>query len=290
MIEVDITKRLESVQGPFELTVKCTLLAGRIVSFFGKSGAGKTSLLRMIAGLMPPDSGTIKVNGEHWFQQSKSINIRPQNRNVGFVMQENGLFPHMTLEQNIRFAQPNGRSQHEVAHLLEDFGLTKLKDEMPGRLSGGQKQLAVLAQTLVRRPKVLLLDEPLSALDEKMRDQMQAYILRTQAELNLTTVLVSHDIREVIRLADEVFILEDGHITKHGHPSHIFFPTLQDDFFQMSGEIIEIGSAEDPNLLLVLVGDKLIKVSASESQIKGLKPGDSIQMTEQAFRPNISKI
>ena len=154
MILVDITKRLESIQGPFELKVKCTLLPGRIVSFFGKSGVGKTSLLRMIAGLMPPDLGTITVDGDHWFHRSKDINIRPQDRNLGFVMQENGLFPHMTLEQNIRFAQPKGQSQHEVVLMLEDFGLTKLKDEKPDRLSGGQKQLAVLAQALARRPKI----------------------------------------------------------------------------------------------------------------------------------------
>ena len=290
MIEVDICKRLESAEGTFELVVQCSLLPGRINSFFGKSGVGKTSLLKMLAGLMKPDEGQISVNGKLWFHSEKGINIRPQDRQLGFVMQNSGLFPHMTLKENIVFAQPNGAKLEEVQQLLEDFGLIKLQDEKPHRLSGGQTQLAVLAQSLARKPQILLLDEPLSALDAKMRRQMQIYILKTQNKQLLSTILVSHDVREVIKLADEGFLIEQGKVINHGSPKDLFFPNLDKNIFQMTGEVIEIGPFNESNTLLVLVGDRLVKITSTESEVQQLCIGDLIVMSHQTFQPSISKI
>ncbi|NND05216.1 MAG: ATP-binding cassette domain-containing protein [Saprospiraceae bacterium] len=290
MIVVDIRKRLESAEGPFELVVKCQLTPGRIISFFGKSGVGKTSLLRMLAGLMNPDEGRISVNGKLWFHSEKDINIRPQDRRLGFVMQNGGLFPHLTLEENIVFAQPYGNKDGKAEQLLEDVGLSMLRDEKPHRLSGGQTQLAVLAQTLARKPEVLLLDEPLSALDATMRHQMQTYILKTHNKELLSTILVSHDVREVIKLADEVFLIEQGKVINHGSPKDLFFPNLGKDIYQMTGEVIEIAPYDQPNALLVLVGDKLVKVTSTESEVQKLSIGDLIAMSHQAYQPKIFKI
>ncbi|MDZ4378071.1 MAG: ABC transporter ATP-binding protein, partial [Xanthomonadaceae bacterium] len=146
--------------------------AGETVAIVGASGAGKSTLLRMLAGLSQPNSGRIVVDGEPWFDSAKKINLPPQQRAIGFVFQDYALFSNLTVRQNVAYAADKGQASW-VVRLLAMTGLTELQDSLPARLSGGQKQRVALARALARKPKLLLLDEPLSALDGALRAQLQ---------------------------------------------------------------------------------------------------------------------
>ena len=168
IIHIDIEKAMFTANGKINLTFKEIILAGEIVSIYGDSGAGKTTLLRMLAGLVKPDKGIIKFGDSVWFNSDKKINIVPQNRNIGLMFQDYALFPNMTIEQNISFAQTI-KNEKAVLELLNVFGLFELRNRRPNGLSGGQKQRVALARALARKPKLLLLDEPLSAIDANLR-------------------------------------------------------------------------------------------------------------------------
>jgi molybdate transport system ATP-binding protein len=172
----------------------------------------------MLSGLLEPDNGQIEVDNNYWFNKSKKINIRPQLRNIGIVFQEYSLFPNMTVRGNLEFALEKNQSKKIVDELLQLTELEQLHDKKPGLLSGGQRQRVALARALIRKPKLLLLDEPLSALDTEMQTKLQDYILQMHHEFNLTTILVSHDLNEVIKMSKRVLILEEGQIKKDGPP------------------------------------------------------------------------
>jgi molybdate transport system ATP-binding protein len=190
LIDLQVSKRLMGFQGLFELQVRCHLPKGRLAVLYGASGAGKTTLLRMLAGLAHPDDGYIKVDGETWFNPKEKVCVPPQQRSVGLVFQNYALFPSMTVRRNLEFAAGR-RKDRRVEKLLEMVELEELQHRYPEELSGGQQQRVALARALIRHPKVLLLDEPLSALDEAMRYKLQREIMRLHKELGLTTILVS---------------------------------------------------------------------------------------------------
>jgi molybdate transport system ATP-binding protein len=194
------------------------ILPNEFVTIYGPSGAGKTSVIRMLAGLLDPDRGHIEVDGNFWYEHEKKINVKPQRRNIGIVFQEYSLFPNMTVRGNLEFALEKKQSKNIVDELLQLTELEQLHNKKPGLLSGGQKQRVALARALIRKPKLLLLDEPLSALDVEMQSRLQDYILQVHQQFNLTTVLVSHDLNEVIKMSKRVLILEDGQIKKDGLP------------------------------------------------------------------------
>lgn len=204
------------------LQIEIKVVEGQFLTLYGKSGAGKTSILRMLAGLMRPDAGRIVVGEEVWFDQAKGIHWRPQKRSVGFLFQDYALFPNMTVKENLEFALLKGQSQGIIAELMELIELGELQDRRPETLSGGQQQRVALARALVQRPRLLLLDEPLSALDLDMREKLQRYLRKVHLEYGLTTILVSHDQQEIQRLSDEVYEVEQGRILRKGVPSSIF--------------------------------------------------------------------
>lgn len=218
MIEMNISRRLSGAEGEFDLYVNTHIRAGELVALYGPSGAGKSSVLKMLAGLMTPKKGSIKVGGETWYDEANKINLKPQSRNIGMVFQEYSLFPNMTVRGNLEFALQTGQPKKEVDGLLELTELQNLQHKKPQHLSGGQKQRVALARALVRKPKILLLDEPLSALHSEMRKKLQNYILDFHERFELTTLLVSHDYNEVIKLSKRVLLLEDGRIMKDGPP------------------------------------------------------------------------
>jgi molybdate transport system ATP-binding protein len=218
MISINITKKLFGASGELNLKFDTKILPQEFVTIYGPSGAGKTSVIRMLAGLLEPDSGHIEVAENIWFDRSKKINIKPQLRNIGIVFQEYSLLPNMTVRGNLEFALEKNQSKKIVDELLELTELKLLHDKKPGLLSGGQKQRVALARALIRRPKLLLLDEPLSALDTEMQTKLQDYILQVHQQFNLTTILVSHDLNEVIKMSKRVLILENGQIKKDGLP------------------------------------------------------------------------
>ncbi len=221
MIEFSVRKRLRSFSGEMSLDVHMQIAEGELVSLYGRSGAGKTSVLRMLAGLMNPDEGYIKVHGRVWLDTQRGIKLPPQKRRTGFVFQDYALFPNMSVKDNLLFALQDGQSREVVEELMDIVELTELQDQKPHQLSGGQQQRVALARALVQRPPLLMLDEPLSALDFEMRLKLQTYILKLHRQYKLTTLLVSHDLPEVLRMADRVVLLEQGKIAGRGKPQEV---------------------------------------------------------------------
>jgi ABC-type Fe3+/spermidine/putrescine transport system ATPase subunit len=197
------------------------IAAGEFVTFLGASGSGKTTTLMMIAGFAEPDSGTITVGDRD------VTRLAPQNRNLGFVFQQYLLFPHMTVGENIAFPlQLRGVSKADVrrrvGETLEIVGLAGYGGRYPRELSGGQQQRVALCRALVYRPPVILMDEPLGALDKKLRDQLQVEIKAIQRELGLTVIYVTHDQEEALVLSDRIAVMRDGLIDQFDTPRELF--------------------------------------------------------------------
>jgi molybdate transport system ATP-binding protein len=225
VIDFHLTKALHTAAGPRTLDVALTLAPGELLALSGPSGAGKTTLLRMLAGLTRPDSGFLRVEGQPWYDQASRHWLPPQRRPIGFVFQEYALFPNMTVRENLAFAadgQPGAKQL--VGDLLELLELTELAARRPAALSGGQQQRVALARALARRPRLLLLDEPLSALDLPTRLRLQQALGEVHRQFKLTTVLISHDPAEIARLADRVVELDLGQVRSVGPPVALAAP------------------------------------------------------------------
>jgi molybdate transport system ATP-binding protein len=177
------------------------------VGLVGPSGAGKTTVLDAIAGLRRPSRGSIEVDGESWF--GKRVDRRPEDRSVGYVFQEYALFPHMTVERNVAFAG-------DGAGLLERLGIAALAKAKPAQLSGGERQRVALARALARKPRVLLLDEPMAALDPHTRGRVRSELRLLLRELGLPTIVVTHDFLDTAALADRIAVLAEGRVVQTG--------------------------------------------------------------------------
>jgi molybdate transport system ATP-binding protein len=201
-LELDIACALRS----YELRVGLSVGA-ETVALVGPSGAGKTTVLRAIAGLRAPDRGRIALGADVWFDARAGVDRPPEARSVGLVFQEYALFPHMTVRRNVAFG---GRAR--VDELLDRLGIAHLAGERPGRISGGERQRVALARALAREPGVLLLDEPLAALDTHTRAGVRAHLQDVLAELRLPTLIVTHDFRDATALADRIGVIVDGRL------------------------------------------------------------------------------
>ena len=217
MLDFHLRKALHTAAGPRTLDVRLTLTPGELLAVSGPSGAGKTTLLRLLAGLDQPDSGFVQAAGETWYDAAHRRSLPPQHRPLGFVFQDYALFPNMTVRQNLAFAA-TGQPPAVVDELLDWFELTELAARRPALLSGGQQQRVALARALARRPRLLLLDEPLAALDQPTRLRLQQVLLAAHQRFGLTTILVSHDAAEIARLADRVVELDLGEVVRVGPP------------------------------------------------------------------------
>ncbi|WP_268124930.1 ABC transporter ATP-binding protein [Roseivirga pacifica] len=290
MIELKVRKTLLSHQGKMELDVDLQIGKGDFVVVGGKSGAGKTSLLRMLAGLLNPDSGTIKVADKTWFDKSQKLNLSPQQRQLGFVFQDFALFPNMTVRQNLEYALKKGASTNIIDELIDMMELGELESRKPDTLSGGQKQRVALARSLVQKPKILLLDEPLSALDPEIRAKLQDYLSKIHKAFELTTIMVSHDITEAIKLADRMIELDNGRVAKSGTPAQLFGDAKLSGKFQFTGIVLAIESQDFLNILSLVVGKEVVRVVVDESEAKKLSPGDKVIVASKAFNPIIKKL
>ena len=221
LIELHVRKKIHTNNGNEVLDINLKIAQYGLVTLFGKSGVGKTTLLRMIAGLTQPDSGLIKVGEEIWYDSAQKINIKPQLRNIGFVFQDYALFPNMTVKEHLLYASREKESRY-ISELLDVFHLKGLCNRQPEKLSGGQKQRLAVARALARKPQILLMDEPLSALDSETRQALQQEILLAHKNFQATTLLVSHDIDEVYKLSDFVYVIEGGRIKEQGKPGEVF--------------------------------------------------------------------
>lgn len=287
MNELIVQKALRGATGTINLDVNTTLKKGDLTVLFGKSGAGKSTILKMIAGLMEPTNGRIVINDEIWFDKNKKINLTPQKRKVGFVFQDYALFPNMSVKENLEYALDDKKKKSKVDEILEITELTALAKERPQTLSGGQSQRVALARALVREPKILLLDEPLSALDFAMRTKLQDELIRIQQYFKLSTILVSHDISEVYKLANYVLELEEGQIKKQGTPSEIFGGNSISGKFKFSGEIVDIQASDIVFVVSILVGQDVIKIVSSKDEVKNFRINQRVIVSSKAFNPLI---
>ncbi len=290
MIEIDIIKPLYTADGIINLKVNKKINKGDFLTLFGKSGSGKTTLLRILAGLETPKSGKIVVDKEIWFDSSKKINLAPQKRDVGFVFQDYALFPNMSVRKNLEFALKNKNEIKKVDEILEIMEIKNLSNMKPELLSGGQKQRVALARTLMTNPKILLLDEPLSALDTTMRLKLQDELSLIHQKFNITSILVSHDISEVFKLSNRVFKINLGEIEEDGTPNELFSNQKISSKFKIVGEILSIKKSDILYIIEILSNNEVVKATAVEDEIKDLKIGDKILLSSKAFNPIVNKI
>lgn len=287
LIKFQAAKTLHTSQGVQQLDISFELEQGKLLTIYGASGAGKTTILRILAGLTDADTGYIEAGGEVWVDTVQKINLPARKRSVGLVFQDFALFPHLTVKDNLEYALPKGDDPKMVMELIEWMELTALRDKRPASLSGGQQQRVALARAIVRKPRVLLLDEPLSALDDEMRWKLQDYIIRAHRDYKLTTILVSHHLPEIFRLSDEVICLDKGRITRQGQPSDIFLQESISSKFKVTGEIIDIAKSDIVFIISVLCANTVVKVIATATEIAELRVGQKVMVASKAFNPII---
>ncbi|WP_155059240.1 ABC transporter ATP-binding protein [Streptomyces blattellae] len=207
--------------------VTFTIKDGEFFTLLGASGCGKSTTLNCVAGLEQPTEGSITVGGRPFVDTSAGVFLPPEERNLGMVFQSYALWPHMTIAKNLALPLtirkvPKEKQKTLIHDALDKVGLTELKNRYPHQLSGGQQQRVALARALVYSPTVLLLDEPLSNLDAKLREQARAWLKRLQEELGITTVYVTHDQEEALALSDRIAVMEGGNMIQIGTPSEIY--------------------------------------------------------------------
>lgn len=287
MIRIAVEKRLHTASGEWPMQVELKVAARAFLGITGPSGSGKTTLLRMIAGLVCPDHGRIEVDGRVWLDTARGINVPPQQRGIGMVFQDYALFPNMNVRQNLEYALAKGEGKQGVEELIQIMALEALVARYPRQLSGGQQQRVALARALVRRPRLLLLDEPLSALDPRMRGHLQDYIRRVHEAYELTTLMVSHDYREVHKLAQRVIGLEDGKVVQPDWPDSVADANSEGGRFRLSGEILSLEESGAGYIVEVAIGKNVVRVPAASNALDGLQAGGAVEIDVEAYRARL---
>ena len=282
MIKIDIKKRLHGSSGDMNLEVNLDIKEGEFLALAGQSGSGKTTLLRILAGLEDCD-GIIQVGDETWLDSTSSLVT--QKRGIGFVFQDYALFENMSVLENLLFVK---KDEELANHLLGITELRELKSRAPSTLSGGQKQRVSLCRAMMNRPKLLLMDEPLSALDPAMRTKLQNEILTLHKEFGTTTIMVSHDPSEIYRLSNRAVVLENGKIVNDGSPKDVLLKTSGSQKFSFEGELLDIVKVDVINIAIVSIGQQLVEVVISNGEAKNLKIGQAVNISTKAFAPIIS--
>lgn len=290
MIQFKAYKMLQTADGELPLDVSFSIQKGQFLAIYGNSGAGKTTLLRILAGLTQADKSVITVEDNIWDDSEKKIHLSVQKRFIGFVFQDYALFPNLTVKENLEFALQKGDDTNIISELIELMELQSLQNSKPQNLSGGQKQRVALARAIVRRPKILLLDEPLSALDDEMRFKLQDYILKIHQKYQLTTLMITHSIPEIFKLSDSIIHLDKGKVIKEGTPGSVFLEDKISSKFKLTGEIISIHKSDIIYVIQVSSGNSIIRVVATEDEIQNFKVGQKVLVASKAFNPIIQVI
>lgn len=272
---------LNGPAGPFDLDVACNIVKGAFVALSGPSGAGKTTLLRLIAGLAQPDAGKITVGDDLWCDTATRHNLATRKRSIGFVFQDYALFPNMTARQNIEYALGRAHDHKRATELLELVHLENLQHAFPARLSGGQKQRLALTRALARRPSILLLDEPLSALDPMMRRRLQDELKKMHHDFGTTTFMVSHDLSEILRLSDRVIQMDEGHIVFDGPPVGLFASKESIKDIQTVAEHVE--GPDQHGMAKVHIGGQVHSTRYQEAP-SDIQAGDIVVLEAQSVR------
>ncbi|EOJ0380550.1 sulfate/molybdate ABC transporter ATP-binding protein [Campylobacter coli] len=288
MIKIDIKLPINTAKGKKQLELNTCLKANEITAIFGESGAGKTTLLKIIAGLIKPEFGRIEVGDELWFDTQKNVNLAIQKRKIGFVFQNYALFPNMSVKENISYAATSKQKAEELLSLMNLENLAKI---YPKNLSGGQAQRVALARALAREPQILLLDEPLSALDFKMRSFLQDELVKILQHFKITTLLVSHDLAEIYKLSHRILELSDGKIIKDARTNEFFTSSNLSAKLRLSATLLEIKKSDILVVLTLLLNQDIIKITLSEEEFlkayQDVKIGDTLLLSIKAFNPII---
>ena len=283
MIEIHVEKELLGSLGKMDLSVQMNVDKQSFVALSGQSGSGKTTLLRILAGLEKA-KGKIRVDDEVWLDDTFSL--PPQKRGIGFVFQDYALFPNMSVLENLLFV----RKDKELAKkLLEMTELSELANRRPITLSGGQKQRVSLCRAMMNRPKLLLMDEPLSALDFSMRTKLQHEILSLHKAFGTTTIMVSHDPSEMYRLSTRVVVLSQGKIIQDGDAKSVLLRTQGSQKFSFEGELLDIVKVDVIYVAIVAIGQQIVEVVLDSDEAKDLSVGDIVNIGTKAFAPMIQK-
>ncbi len=283
MIKIDISKKLHGASGEMDLNVSLDIKDNEFVALSGKSGSGKTTLLRILAGLENAE-GTIEVDGEVW--QNSKTSLSPQKRKIGFVFQDYALFPNMSVLENLLYVK---KDNNLAQRLLEITELQELKERLPNTLSGGQKQRVSLCRAMMNRPKLLLMDEPLSALDPAMRTKLQNEIKILHKEFGTTTLMVSHDASEIYRLASRVVVLDLGKVLNDGTPKDILLKTQGSQKFSFEGELLDIVKVDVIYIAIISIAEQLVEVVISSDEAKEFNIGQKVSVSTKAFTPIITQ-
>ncbi|HHT9125341.1 MAG TPA: ABC transporter ATP-binding protein [Candidatus Brocadiia bacterium] len=243
---------------------------------FGPSGAGKSTVLRCLAGLEKPEKGYIYFGHETWFDAQKRIFISPQRRSIGYVFQDYALFPHLTVRENVTYnlkrisSTDVGASDRSplLEDLLELFHLKGIENRYPGQLSGGEKQRVAIARTLIRRPRLLLLDEPLTALDTPTREQLRGELKSLLKDSGIPIILVTHDRVEAISLGNRIVVMADGQVLQTGPVSEVFSRPIN----TLAARVVGMETVVHGRV--VEVSEGLITVEAANTRIVALDPGN----------------
>ena len=257
-LRLDLTVPRRSFDVELALEVGC-----ETVALVGPNGAGKSTVLRAIAGLERPTSGVITLGGEVWFDERTWL--EPDRRAVGLVFQEYALFPHMTVRQNVGYG-----GKHRVDELLSRLRIDHLAGARPGALSGGERQRVALARALAREPRVLLLDEPLAALDAQTRGAVRGELHELLAGLGLPTLLVTHDFFDAAMLADRVGVISDGKLVQLGRPDELLARPASSFIASLTGANLLLGNARPHGDLTEIVldsGASLFSTDAASGRV-----------------------
>ncbi|RKU33904.1 molybdenum ABC transporter ATP-binding protein [Candidatus Poribacteria bacterium] len=248
-IRLDFRKSL----GSFTLEVNCTLET-KVSAFLGVSGSGKSTLLNCVSGTLTPDEGEIAFGDEILYKSAAKINLPPEKRRFGYIFQEGYLFPHLTVAQNIRYGQPNPRKYSDAIDVLE---ISELLQRYPKELSGGQRQRVAIARALAMEPRMLLMDEPLAALDSALKNRIIPYLHHIKEAFETPILYVTHAFSEAMALADEAFLIADGEIMARGEPHQLLTAPSAMPIAQLTG-------VENILLLPVIASDKVRGLTSLE--------------------------
>ena len=282
MITIDCKKKISD---DFSIDARLEINKGSFVCLYGRSGSGKTTLLRILAGFLRADSGSIK-DGDRVLQEGNEF-LSAGKRRIGFLFQDYALFENMSVTGNLLFAR---NDPQKAAMLLEILELSEFAKSGVEGLSGGQKQRVALARALMQEPEILLLDEPLSALDFTMREKIQEYLLKIHEQFHQTVILVSHDVSEIYRLCKRVYEMKDGRIVRSGTPEEIFLKTNGSQKFSFVGKIVDLQARDGIKVAVVAIGSQLCEVVLSNMEAEGLQVGDEVKTGAKAFNITLRKI
>ena len=261
MIDISIQKQLHGASGDMDLSIDLHIKQGDFVALMGESGSGKTTLLRVLAGLENAE-GNITVEGKSW------SDISPQHREIGFVFQDYALFDNMSVEENLLFVNDD---EALALELLEMTELSTLKTRNVVALSGGQKQRVALCRAMMKKPKILLMDEPLSALDPSMRKKLQVEIKALHERFGMTTIMVSHDRSSVFSLASRVLVLKEGRISADGTLEEILLKNASTH----KAEVLKLDEQTTKVIATVCVAGELLEIEVSPD----IEVGQNIDIT-----------